>query len=379
MNRRALVVLAVLTLSMVTVPTVASDRSAMKREAESVATQGQSVITGSLSENNPATDALPSEYTHPPQTRYNAGNMQNAAQTEMQNSEAAQTVNSGFSKRSTYVRENKGHTYLNRAKAAQADPRHIVDTLEGEYSDCDVEEGTAFDEHSLRSCDVYYESSTNSCERPRIVEVDADHHYRCEKTRNSRTYSCTQTLSLSCPGLKAHCDEGALRTRSAPSDLQWTYRYPTLTLGRKSGHEWVGSCRVFDRSATFTVNDVNQFTAFRLVQARYDDYLQIRLNNHLVYNGPYGGRKLEVGNRRDSRGRLTPYVDVGTGRQLRCEVSNRSSYRLSVNLRPYLKNGTNTLRLRVVASGEGDGWVKISTQQQCDCPRWVESWREQCR
>ncbi|MBR9871465.1 MAG: hypothetical protein GYB26_10025 [Gammaproteobacteria bacterium] len=364
--------------SVVATVALASDRSRMQSEAENLSSNQQSMITGSITNNSDATEALPAGYDNPPQTQYNAGNMQDAAAAEAGNNEAAQTVSDGFSNRSAYVDENDDHSYLDHARNAQANPRSIVDTLQGEYSDCEVEEGSPISDSSMRTCDLFYETSSRSCDVERVLEVDADHKYECSKTRNSQTYNCTESLALRCPGLKPECDEGGIRPGSVESDMKWVYRYPTLTVGTIANNYWGGSCAVYDRLTTFTVEDVDKIKEFRLVQVGFDDYINIRLNGQLIYNGPYGGNKLDV---------VTvsnwwwsyQYVDIGNERSNSCELSTSWNKQVNIDLRPFLVNGTNSLSMRVVVAGAGEGWMKIIARQKCDCPRWEETWTESCR
>jgi hypothetical protein len=180
-----------------------------------------------------------------------------------------------------------------------------------------------------------------------------------------------------------------------------------LQFGTTGDDYWFGWGITQDRTLTFTIRDVGIITRFDLTSAFFDDWILVQVNGTNVYVGPYGGDRLQVNS--------TPYQDMGYGAQCDfdsvlwwwscndqnqidlgrfygkngCYLSNDRYYCKSTNvqygansfgspdlytrwnispkidLRPYLVNGTNTIFVRVIVGGGGEGAIQMTTRQ---CP-----------
>nr|MBS0019750.1 conjugal transfer protein TraN [Gammaproteobacteria bacterium] len=118
---------------------------------------------------------------------------------------------------------------------------------------------------------------------------------------------------------------------------------------------------------------LSKIAAFRLIQAGFDDWIRIVLNGHPVYIGPYGGDRLEV-ERVGRAGQRVRYTGAAHGP---CELGTSWVKNLDIDLKPYLRSGENTLDLRVIVSGNGEGWLTLHATQYCGC-QWAEHWRNDC-
>lgn len=62
-----------------------------------------------------------------------------------------------------------------------------------------------------------------------------------------------------------------------------------------------------------------------------------------------------------------------------CERNTNWNNTVAVDLKPYLKDGENTLQMKIIVSGAGEGWLKIQAKQQCCANNeWQETWNENC-
>ncbi|TAM33225.1 MAG: conjugal transfer protein TraN [Nevskiaceae bacterium] len=169
--------------------------------------------------------------------------------------------------------------------------------------------------------------------------------------------TCQRRRTPDCPA-NAEC-ELAMDVQSINSDMAWNYQYPTLTLGTIADDYWGGSCGVYDRSTSFNIDDVAMVKEFRLFEVGFDDWQLIEVNGNLVAVGPYGGDRLEV-----ESGHVR-YSPTQTGK---CELKTSWRYGVNVDIRPYLRTGSNTIRMKVVVSGKGEGYMRFSVKRFCDCP-----------
>jgi conjugal transfer mating pair stabilization protein TraN len=179
----------------------------------------------------------------------------------------------------------------------------------------------------------------------------------CHAVALSPLPTCQRRRVPDCPA-DAEC-ELAMDVQSIDSDMSWNYRYPVLTLGTVSNNYWSGSCATFDRSTRFNIDDPALVKEFRLTEVGFDDWQLIEVNGHLIAVGPRGGDRLEV-----EAGRVR-HSATQTGN---CELSRSWRYGVNVDIRPYLRAGSNTIRMKVVVSGEGEGFMRFVVKRYCDCP-----------
>lgn len=273
------------------------------------------------------------------------------------------------------VKNNKG--YLDTALKTVRESKNNFDFLKGEYIDCAAgKETTTFS--TEEKCEQYYDVKKSSCLATQIVEIDPKYTYICNKKRDVKEKQCTDVLKKLTCKQNSECDSGGIILKGLASDMQWSYKYPLLTLGTIADNYWSSSCGKFDRNTTFEVKNKIQIQEFRVVRLGFDDYLRVTINGIQVYNEPYGGDLLAI-----ERGRVAKSnqqieaVRNNKDRGHSCERKTSNNLSVSIDLLPHLKEGMNELKIEVVVAGAGEGWVQIRTKQHC-CTEWVEERDEQC-
>ena len=284
--------------------------------------------------------------TDVPQTRYyDAGaGVEDAARQAVSGNEAGQFVQDSALSRPRF-NIDRNDPVVQRGDAIRNDPEAVLGTgLSGQYGACREVTTTTPSTWTEEYC----------------TEWGMDEQVGCERI-----------LRLSC-NRPIECDAGSIDLNTVQSDMRWTYNYPYLTIGTIADNYWGGSCAVYDRRTTFTIQDIRKIKEFRLVGAGFDDWISITINGTLVYVGPYGGDRLEV----DTSGRFRR-VRYGASSYGSCELGTSWNRSLDIDVKPYLRTGLNTLDMRVIVAGRGEGWMRFRATQYCDC-QWSETWESTC-
>lgn len=266
--------------------------------------------------------------SNPPETGYfNSGlAIEDQARQEMPNHEVGSEVND----------------------AAYSRPRYRLERNEPEFArEREAQAGGSALTQNYAGCQSYGHGANNESYSAAFCHADAVNPLP----------TCQRRRTPDCPA-NAEC-ELAMDVQSIDSDMAWNYQYPTLTLGTIADNYWSGSCGLYDRSTRFNIDDVAMVKEFLLFEVGFDDWQLIEVNGSLVAVGPYGGDRLEV-----ESGRVR-YSASDTGN---CELSRSWRYGVSVDIRPYLRNGSNTIRMKVVVSGSGEGYMRFRVKRFCDCP-----------
>ena len=259
---------------------------------------------------------------------------------------------------------NKG--YLDKVLKQVKDAKGEFDYLKGEYADCKSTIET-IESYAQDTCDQYRDSKINSCYPEQIVEIDAKYNYLCQKLRESKIKTCLDVItSIKCK-TSNECDMGGIEKGSVESDMRFEYGDGVLTIGTIADNYWGGNCATYDRTTSFRITNKDKIKEFFLFNVGFDDYMQIILNDHLIYIGPDGGNKLEVETR---GGRFWRHQVVNNGHgDSSCERNSNWTRNPNVDLKPYLREGENILKTRVIVSGNGEGWLQIRAKQNC-CTDW---------
>ena len=178
--------------------------------------------------------------------------------------------------------------------------------------------------------------------------------------------SCSQEVQAIICKTFIICD-AIVQPMNIALDMRFEYGDRVLTIGTMSNNYWNGVCTLYDRNTVFFIKNSNEIKEFRLFRVAFDDYLQITLNGHTIYVGPDGGDYIEVINKeRAYLGETikTKVVFNGINEQP-CERGNSWERDVNIDLKPYLKEGENTLNTRVIVSGSGEGWLQINVYKQC--------------
>lgn len=272
-------------------------------------------------------------------------------------------------------------------------------------------------QYSTDTCSSIREVGEQQCTMGRVINIDADANFQCEQTVNAyETLKCRRGTSITCTGGGDGCDQGGIVPNSWAGDMAVSW-FPDgagnyiLQFGTIADNYWGGWGAVYDRTLTFDIRNVGLITRFALTRAAFDDWLMVKVNGTTVYVGPYGGDRLQIYN--------APYQDMGYGSQCyqdwesgwwycynqdrthigsfygwnACywsndryyckdtsldgmvqygassfgwpELSTSWNFGLNIDLRPYLKNGSNTIFMRTIVAGRGEGAIQLTTRQMC--------------
>lgn len=274
---------------------------------------------------------------------------------------------------------NNNHGYLDKVLAQGKNPQNEFDYLKGSYKNCTPTEEIINTTNS-DTCDEYHSSKVSTCFPEQIVEIDSKYSYLCNKTRESKIKTCRDEItSITCKKT-AECDMGGIEPGTVESDMKFEFSSGVLTIGTIADNYWGGNCTTYDRVTTFNIKNKDKIVEFNLFQVGFDDYMQISLNDHIVYIGPDGGTSLEVieTTEKDWRGRKLKKNVVSNGaKQYPCERSTNWNIGTNIDLRPFLKDGENIIKTRVIVAGAGEGWLKIRAKQTC-CKDWDIKREEKC-
>lgn len=213
--------------------------------------------------------------------------------------------------------------------------------------------------------------------------------YQCEEDTEQIFY-CDRKLKVGgCKTKSEDCDSGGIVLSSMTTkDTTWSREGDVITFGTVHNNIWGGHCAEYRSRAEFEIKNIDLINEFMLIEVGFDDYLQIKINDKLVFNGPYGGDKLEVKQiiRQENYGgsgflsRLfatIKKVDTGNG-QHSCELSTDWRQWPNIDLRSFLREGKNVIETKVIVYGLGEFWMRIKARQYC-CVEWSEdAWESDC-
>lgn len=164
----------------------------------------------------------------------------------------------------------------------------------------------------------------------------------------SDTYSCdvTRNVALNEPKLNEIIafDGGSGSVQQCGTDcLQ-------LILGKLGDNYWSGSCSYYEVDSKFFIKDHTRIASATLVNAVFDDWMQLWAGDKVVWSGPYG-------NWNDSG----PVPGA-------CELGNSWSQTPNTDFKKYLdRNGPVNFKIRVEVSGEGEGYALVRLKADLSC------------
>lgn len=261
---------------------------------------------------------------------------------------------------------------------------------------------------------------TQQCRVEKITHPATFVTETCTETQTLDTLSCKRILKVACDPERDGCDQGGIVPNSWAGDMATSFTPDgagnhILQFGTIEDNYWRGWGAIYDRNLTFEIRDVNLISRFALTRAAFDDWLLVRVNGVLVYVGPHGGDRLEIyspppivessGAREcsqywsgtwlcfDKRGEGTHDVgnaahypsctavsagwncapaDPHTGMVQHCatcfgspELNTSWNIGLNIDIKPHLRDGSNTIFMRTIVGGKGEGAIQITTRQLC--------------
>ena len=181
-------------------------------------------------------------------------------------------------------------------------------------------------------------------------------------------FKCNKLLEVSCKKT-TECDYGGITKDSIDSGMLFDVSNGSFTVGVDCDNCLTGHCSEHYRTIVFSMSQIHLVTSFYLHHVKFDDYLQLTLNGHVVYVGPDGGNYVKVYGNSVSNGHFYK----------KCERETNWNIQVNRDLRPFLLEGKNTLEMKVIVSGAGEGWFRIIAKKQCcESDGWKETWVEHC-
>jgi len=244
-----------------------------------------------ISENNKA--AVPGYVSNNPEETkyYDGGNKENDAQLKTANSQEGQLLTKGIANRPK-ITISPNDDFLNQSKAITNNPDEVVAMLTGTYGECKPLTYSKT-EYEIKTCDQY-------------DEID-----------------CID-------GKKLVAVSGGIET-------SWSFPTLVVDISRRGG----GPCTKYYAYTTINIADVSKISDFVLQWVRWDDIIQIRINNNPVFS----------------------YGNMNSGR---CELSTDFQSSPNINLKQYLVNGANKIEMILGVGGMGNATAKYYLNYQKD-------------
>lgn len=208
----------------------------------------------------------------------------------------------------------------------------------------------------------------------------------CEQPKTK--FSCTRTLSLGCSKI-GECSNGVIDQGSFSGGMAYKDSSgDALTVGIDTLGYYKGTCATFEETGSFKIDNLDLLSDFRLVHIKFDDYIEVKLNDYIVYVGPKGGEYVRVEGQKVYNGRHHSPCELDTNWN-----SEKNIPRVNIDLKPYLKEGENVIQVKIIVSGTGEAWLKIAakitedaegglfgnvTKRCCKNNAWEEKWEEVC-
>lgn len=216
-------------------------------------------------------------------------------------------------------------------------------------------------------------------EREEIKEVDYDKKL-CEQVKNN--YSCTSSFKATCRHKYSVSLEEFRFLTSLPKSYDgasgvltfgWPYNF---TQGGGQGTQ-------YDYKVSFRIDALEAVSEFALKEVGYDDFIRVTINGHQIFAGPFGGDRLELLKDKtifDRRYAGFPFYGVAIDGSGLVHCADQFKWRVvptHVDLKRFLKEGENTIDIRLIVGGGGGIWLKFSARVNA-CNSWNETWEEQC-
>lgn len=183
---------------------------------------------------------------------------------------------------------------------------------------------------------------------------------------------CEKTLSVSCSNL-SDCgyDAGGIVQGSIDGNIYWRANYPNLYLGTIDKVRDRKRCHLMDKNINFTVKDRSAVKEFRVTNIQYSDWIRISVNGIQAYNSMGGNGPFW----KEGSGQWTTVHSGGASRT--CNTKEFYSTHPNVDLVPYLRDGSNNIRVELLFGNSGRLYVELRASQYC-CREFKDKWEKRC-
>jgi len=292
---------------------------------------------------NPTSENVPGyEGASVPETGYSHGLMYEDAENRAlfgqgQDGQAARVVTDSFTQRPEVVLDDR-EEWIANAKKGEDTPSDFVTMMTDHYGDCE-----GGDVENTAKLDAF--------------------NYSCTSPATKSRYACRNALAPVCTDVSASCMElVSTDTGIMPFSFDGSRYMYIGKHGANSIPDRRSPTRVNYYTAELTFKaDRDDVHRFMLERLDYEDFVEVTFNDIPVFTDL-------------DRAQYTNVATCGG-----CHVINRPvSRNLNFDLRPYLKTGLNTFRVRLTAVAHGQLWLKLDTDSRC-CKSWSDIWQESCK
>lgn len=197
----------------------------------------------------------------------------------------------------------------------------------------------------------------------------------CEQPANNIV--CEKTLTVSCVDTE-ECERGGIVAGSLASNIYMHVNYPNISLGTTAKIRAPGRCEILDRTVSFHLKSHELISDFRITNISYSDWIRIKLNGVQVYNTTGGDGDFQMDVSRD--GYFPDHHRCGVrsgGALVRCNTFDYYNIYPNIDLKPYLKEGENILRIELAFGRNGQLYMNLHAKQRC-CAKTSERWDTRC-
>lgn len=245
---------------------------------------------------------------------------------------------------------------------------------------CPTEKITVPAIKSVKHCSEYTGAELFLCEAALKVKVDPNWNYSCLETKyQNNQFECSKKLKVVCEQAP-DCTTSGVEAGTLQGDMQVSFTKDSgethkLVFG-SIGDNYFNNGQ-YDRELYVKIKNLEKLSAFTLKRIEYDDWLVVKVNDTIVYSS-YGNKMLYADFLRSKWKTFTPVFEEGGKRVGSAERNVSWKKELNLDLRPYLKEGDNTIWTRTIVGGNGENALIFSVHQYCD-PICTESWEDGCK
>ncbi len=192
----------------------------------------------------------------------------------------------------------------------------------------------------------------------------------CEKPASNIV--CEKTLSVSCGNL-SDCgfDAGGITKDSIDGNIYWRANYPNIYLGTIDKVRQRKECVIMDKKVTFRIKDKGAVKEFRITNIQYSDWIRVSVNGVQAYNTMGGNGDFW----KEGSSQWTT-LHSGSARRT-CNTKEFYNISPNVDLKPYLREGHNTMRIELAFGNSGRLYLKLKASQYC-CRNFNDKWEKRC-
>jgi hypothetical protein len=228
--------------------------------------------------------------------------------------------------------------------------------------------------------------NSGQCNFGEDVVIDRNTNYQCGKKPENRTdEACEAKLRLEC-NIEGHqCNYRGIQLGAISGDMQWRLTdagggASFLNFGVQGQLYWGDG--IYDRTLVINIDDIQYMNDFRFLSAQHDDWLRVVVNGTQVYNGPYGGDRLNFAWRNTITGAACSQGTLYCRRYVQYAENGFNSGDIgpqnvnpNINIAPYLKQGRNEIYTRTLVTVAGSVYMTFLAKIYCECQ---DVWEDNC-